>query len=550
MGRIPDHYLPPKALWPELIVPDEFSDTPERLNLAHHLLDRHIEEGRGENPAIKYQDRTITYFELQRLVNRFGSALKDTGAQPQDRIGIRMHNSPDAIMSILAVEKIGAVPVPVSPHLTAQEMAYVIDDAEMKFLIVSAHLAEPFHGAKEMIRGKTRGIIAGEIPGSTGDEEDLRLDAMLARGSPDLDPVLLNGDDIAVILYTSGTTGLPKGCVHFVRPSVITTRLVNRYVYKIRPGDTLGGAAPVSFAAGFGTITLMPFDGGGAISLLPRFSPREMLESVARHNVTIFTGTPTLYRAVAKYPDFRRYDLSRVRLFTAGGDMLGAETLQRWVTLTGKPIWEGLGCTETLHLVTSNTMNPEPAPKSIGKPLPGVRIRIVNQQGLSCRAGEVGSLLLKAPCGTVYWKPYENGHRLLSLQESSVGDGWNRIGDAVYFGPRGNIYFVSREDDIIKSSGYRIAPAEIEEVLSQHPAVADVGVIGVPDPDRGQIARALIVLKEGHEATPALQQSLREFLKRRLATYKMPRQMEFRLSLPRSSSGKLLRRVLRAIARA
>lgn len=549
MGRLPDHYLPPKKLWPEYLVPDEFSDTPTRLNLADFLLDRHIREGRGGNPAIKFQYQTLTYSELQRLTNRFGNALIKAGAKSQDRIGIRMYNSHLAVASIFAIEKIGAVPVPISPLWTAKELAYVIDDAEIELLIVNAVLAGELQGAKELIGGRVRGIIIDGEPETVRECGDLSFEEMLAEGSPRLSPVLLEDGDIAVILYTSGTSGRPKGCVHFIRQTVINTRLVNRYVYRVRPGDVLGGAAPVSFAAGFGTLTLIPFEGGGAISLLPRFSPREMLESISRHKTTVMTGLPTLYRTLAKLPDFKRFDLSSVRLYTTGGDSLGAETFERWKALTGKPVWEGLGSTELLHLVTSNTMSSEPAPKSVGKPLPGIVLSIADQHGNECDAGEVGSLRIKAPSGTLYWKPYANGNRLLDLQTASVVDGWNCIGDAVYHGPRGNIYFIAREDDMIKTSGYRISPAEIEEVISLHPVVADVGVIGVTDPVKGQIAKAVVVLREGVMDTRGIVESLREFMKSRLAPYKLPRQIEFKGKLPRSASGKLQRRVLRMISK-
>jgi 2-aminobenzoate-CoA ligase len=548
MGRIPDHYLPPEKLWPEYVVPEEFSDTPTRINLADFLLDRHIREGRGKNPALKFQDRVMSYSELQILVNRFGNALIEAGVEPRDRVGIRMNNTPAAIVSILAIEKVGAVPVPTSPLWTAREVAYVIDNAEMKFLIASAHLEEQFQSAKALITGRTRGIIAGEDRKQIRAGGDLVFDDLLDSGGPDLDPVFLDGGDIAVILYTSGTTGMPKGCVHFLRQTVIETRMVNKYVYKIGPGDTLGGASPVSFAAGFGTLTLMPFEGGGAISLSPRFAPREMLESISSHNVTVVTGLPIIYHTLAKVPEFRKFDLSPVRIFTSGGDTLGSETLERWKALTGKPIWEGLGSTETLHLVFSNTMNPEPVPKSVGKPLPGVKARITNPQGRECRAGEAGSLCIKAPSGILYWKPYESCNRLLELQRMSVRDGWNLTGDAVYRGTRGNFYFASREDDMIKTSGYRVSPVEIEEVIASHPAVTDVCVIGITDPTRGQIPKALVVVREG-VIEAVLREELRELMKQRLAAYKLPRQIEFRKKLPRTAGGKLQRWMFRQVAK-
>jgi 2-aminobenzoate-CoA ligase len=356
---------------------------------------------------------------------------------------------------------------------------------------------------------------------------------------------MLKADDVGIMLYTSGTTGLPKGCVHFVRPAIIEAKLVNKYVYKMKPGDVLGGAAPVSFAAGFGTFTLLPFEGGAAISLIPKFAPPDMMDLIQKHKITVLTGLPTAYRALMKFPPFKNYDSSSVRLYTSGGDALGAETLDAWVKLTGKPIWEGLGGTEMLHLVTSNTMNAEPVANSIGKPLPGVQVRVINAEGKDCKAGEIGSMILKGASGTLYWKPYEDNEKLLKSQKKGVVNGWNQMGDAVYANEEGNIFFVSREDDMIKSSGYRIGPAEVEEAIAKHPAVADVGVVGVPDPDKGQITKAVIVLKPGFEGGDKLSEELKEFLKEYIAVYKLPRVFEYVDTLPRTPTGKLLRRKLR-----
>jgi len=307
----------------------------------------------------------------------------------------------------------------------------------------------------------------------------------------------------------------------------------------------LGGAAPVSFAAGFGTFILLPFEGGAAISLIPKFTPADMMDLIGKHKITVLTGLPTAYRGLMKFPDFKKYDVSSIRLYTSGGDALGAETLEGWKKLTGKPIWEGLGGTEMLHLLTSNTMNAQPVPNSIGKALPGIQVRVVNPEGQDCKPNEVGSMIIKGPSGSLYWKPYEDNEKLLKSQKKGVVNGWNQMGDAVYMNEEGNIFFVSREDDMIKSSGYRIGPAEVEEAIAKHPAVADVGVVGIPDPDKGQITKAFIVLKPGFEGGDALFEELKTFLKEHIAVYKLPRAIDYVDALPRTPTGKLLRRKLR-----
>lgn len=545
MGKIPEKMLPPKELWPEYIVPQEFADTPDELNLADFLLDRHVREGRGDNPAIKFMAQTVTYAQLQEMVNKFGNSLKNAGVEPQDRLGIRLVNSIQAVVAIFAIEKIGAIPVPTSPLWSGEEVAFVANNAEMKFFIVNAPLMPPVEQAKPNFQFGTKVITIGGNADEVKAAGNMVYEEMLAAGSAELDATMLKGDDIGIMLYTSGTTGMPKGCVHFVRPVVIETKLVNKHVYKMGPGDVLGGAAPVSFAAGFGTFTLMPFEGGAAISLIPKFAPPDMMELIQKHKITVLTGLPTAYRALMKFPKFKDYDTSSIRMYTSGGDALGAETLEAWQKLTGLPIWEGLGGTEMLHLVTSNTMNAEPMPNSIGQALPGVKVRVVDPEWNDCEPDQVGSMVLKGPSGSLYWKPYVDNERLIKSQKKGVVNGWNQMGDAVYMKADGNIFFVSREDDMIKSSGYRIGPAEVEEAIEKHPAVAEAGVVGIPDPEKGQITKAFVVLKEGHEGSDEFFEELKEFLKEHIAIYKLPRAIEYRTELPRTPTGKLLRRHLR-----
>ena len=545
MSKLPENYLPPEDMWPEYLVPEEFSDTPPELNLADFLVDRHVREGRGDNPAIKFMDKTISYAQLQQQVNKFGNSLKKAGVEPQDRIGIRLVNSPQAVVTVFAIEKIGAIPVPTSPLWSAEEVAFVANDAEMKFFVVNAPLMEQVEKAKANFKHGTKVVVIGGNADEVKAKGNMVYEQMLEAGSAELAPTMLKANDIGIMLYTSGTTGMPKGCVHFIRPAVIEAKIVNKHVYKMKPGDVLGGAAPVSFAAGFGTFTLLPFEGGAAISLIPKFSPPDMMDLIQKHKITILTGLPTAYRALMKFPAFKNYDVSSVRLYTSGGDALGSETLKGWQELTGKPIWEGLGGTEMLHLVTSNTMNPEPVPDSIGKALPGVQVRVIDESGKDCKPNEVGSMILKGASGTLYWKPYIDNERLLKSQKKGVVNGWNQMGDAVFMKEDGNICFVSREDDMIKSSGYRIGPAEVEEALEKHPAIAEAGVVGIPDPDKGQITKAFVVLKEGYEGSDEFFEELKTFLKEHIAVYKLPRAIEYRESLPRTPTGKLLRRHLR-----
>lgn len=343
MSKIPESYLPPKELWPDYVVPDEFADTPMKLNLADYLLDRHIREGRGDNIAIKFMDKTFTYAQLQTMVNKFGNALRDAGVDVQDRVGIRLVNSPQAVITIFAIEKIGAIPVPTSPLWSAEEIAFVANNAEMKYFVVNAPLMAPVETAKANFEFGTRVVVIGGVPEEVKAAGNLVFEEMLEKGAPALDAVMLDAEDIGIILYTSGTTGMPKGCVHFVRPSIIEAKLVNKYVYKMKPGDVLGGAAPVSFAAGFGTFTLLPFEGGAAISLIPKFSPPDMMELIPKHKINLMTGLPTGYRALMKFPAFKDFDISSVRLYTSGGGRSGGGNPGRVAKAYGKTHLGGAG---------------------------------------------------------------------------------------------------------------------------------------------------------------------------------------------------------------
>ncbi|NTW36155.1 MAG: acyl-CoA synthetase, partial [Syntrophobacteraceae bacterium] len=346
MGKIPENFIPPKDTWPEYIVPDEFAKLPAEANIADFLIDRHVREGRGDNPAIKFMDKAISYTQLQQMVNKFGNALKEAGVESQDRVGIRLVNSPQAIVAIFAIEKIGAIPVPTSPLWSGEEVSFVANNAEMRYFIVNAPLMDAVTKAKPEFKHGTKVIVIGGKADEVKAGGDQVFEEMMEKGSPALDATMLKANDVGIILYTSGTTGMPKGCIHFVRPTIIEAQIVNKYVYKLAPGDTLGGAAPVSFAAGFGTFTLLPFEGGAAISLIPKFTPQEMIELISKHKIPVLTGRPTAYRGLMKFPDFKKHDISSIRMFTSGGDALGAETLEAWRGLTGKPIWEGLGGTE------------------------------------------------------------------------------------------------------------------------------------------------------------------------------------------------------------
>lgn len=544
MGKIPADYLPPKELWAEYTSPAEFP-VPDKLNLAEFLLDRHVKEGRGDNTAILFGDTKLTYKDVLAMANKFANILKGLGVESQDRVGIRMTNAPEAVAINFGIMKLGAIPVPVSPLWAKEEVAFVVNNAEFKVFVVSFPLMGPVEDSKPEWQFPTKVVVVGGKPEDVEAKGNISFAKAMASASDQFQNVMTDPWDIGVILYTSGTTGQPKGCVHFVREVYIESQLVNKYVWKLGPGEVLGGSAPVTFAAGYGTFCIVPFAGGGAISLLPKFTPDDMMATIQKHKVTVVTGLPTAYRKLLEMPNFDKYDISSVRMYTTGGDALTGKTLSQWQAKTGKPIWEGLGGTEMMHLVTSTAIGGVPMADSIGRAIPGFEIKVVREDGTDAGPGEVGSMLIKGPTATLYWKPYVQDNKLLNTMKKGIKNGWNMMGDAVMMDKDGYIFFQAREDDMIKSSGFRLAPTEIEDAIIRHPAVRDDAVVGIPDEIMGQKVVAMVELEPGHSPSQELASDIIKSCMDVLATYKLPREVVFMDAIPRTPTGKIIKKDLR-----
>ncbi len=546
MGKIPADYLPPKELWAHYTAPEEFKKYASgQWNIAEEFLDRHVKEGRGDQAAVLFGDQKISFKELLAMANRFANVLTKLGVEPQDRVGIRLTNTPEAIAINFGIEKCGAIPVPVSPLWAKEEVTFVLNNAEFKVFAVSFPLMAAVEAGAHEFEFPTKLLVVGGNPEEVEAKGYVSFAKAMAGASDQFSNVKLNPEDIGVILFTSGTTGQPKGCVHFVKEVLVESALVNKFVYKMGPGDVLGGSAPVSFAAGYGTFCLIPFAGGAAISLLPKFTPDDMMSTIQKHKITVITGMPTAYRRLLEMPNFKDYDLSSVRMYTTGGDALTGKTLAMWQAKTGKPIWEGLGGTEMMHLVTSNTMSEVPVPDSIGRALPGFEIKVVREDGTTAGPGEVGSMMIKGPTGTLYWKPYIQENKLLKSMKKGIKEGFNMMGDAVMMDKDGFIFFQAREDDMIKSSGFRLAPTEIEDAIIRHPAVRDDAVVGIPDEIMGQKVVAMVELEPGHTASQELASEIIKSTLDLLAMYKLPREVVFLSSIPRTPTGKIIKKDLR-----
>ncbi len=531
-------YLPPRELWPTRIYTlPEFAAYPDRFNPTEELLDKAVSSGRGERAAILFEDQRISYAQLLAQANKLGNALRELGVGEGDRVLLRTPTIPPAIAANFAVLKLGGVITPISPLFSRAEIAHVANDAEAVAIIVHAALLGELEAARENFKTLRHIIVVGGDAAELKPKGYLLYGELLQSGGATLSPVRRARQDLAVLLYTSGTTGRPKGTAHLVEEMLIVPDTFGKYGWRVTENDVVGGSAPLAFGAGYSTFTTIPLRFGAAASLIAKFEPEKMFETIQKHRITVLSLAPTAYRKMLQVPDVKKkYDLSSLRVCTGGGESLTAPTYHALKEELGLEVFEGLGTTEMMYVFVSNVVKMRAKPGSFGTVVPGYEVKVVNEEGKDAPTGEIGHFLVRGPTGTLYWRDPEK------QQHAITADGWNRAGDYVYSDEDGQFWFVSREDDIIKSSAYRIGPEEIETTLATHPAVADVGVIGIPDALRGQIAKAFVVLKPGQTATP---EELIEYCKDKIARYKLPREVVFVNELPRTPTGKLLRRVLR-----
>ena len=531
-------YLPPREFWPKrLYTLPEFATYAPRFNPTEELLGKAVAAGRGDRTAVLFDDQRITYSQLLNNANKVAGALRELGVKEGDRIILRTPNIPPALVANFAILKLGAVCTPTSPLFSRNEIAHVANDSEAVAIIVSAALLGEVEAARENLQTVQHIIVVGGDAAEAKAKGFLAYGELLQSGNPAVDPVLRNREDVGLLLYTSGTTGRPKGTVHFVEELLIVPDSFGKYGWKVTENDVVGGSAPLAFGAGYSSYATIPFRFGAAASLIAKFDPEKMFETIQKHKVSILTLAPTAYRKMLQVPDAKtKFDLSSLRVCTGCGESLTAPTYHAWKEKFGLEIFEGLGTTEMMYVFASNVVSRKAKPGSFGQAVPGYELKVMDEDGNEPKAGNIGHFMARGPTGTIYWRdPDKQRHAVNS-------EGWNRAGDFVYVDEDGYFWFVSREDDIIKSSGYRIGPEEIEVTLAAHPAVSEVGVIGVPDEVRGQIAKAFVVLKPDQTLSP---EELLAFCKGKIATYKLPREIVIVSELPRTPTGKLLRRVLK-----
>jgi 2-aminobenzoate-CoA ligase len=522
-----DH-LPPRELWPELIFTRPELQYPARLNCVTELLDKWVTAGRGDAPCLISPAEMLVYAQLQARVNRICNVLvQRLGLVPGHRVLLRSANNPMMVACYLAVLKAGGVVVATMPLLRARELAYPIEKARIHLAVCDARLATDME-ATRALAPTLRRIVYFHTDAADG------LEAMTAGASETFPACDTACDDVCLIGFTSGTTGEPKGTMHFHRDVMAVCDSYSRNVLRPRSTDRFIGSPPLAFTFGLGGLVLFPLHAGASTVLLERAGPDELLEAIPRFRATICFTAPTAYRAMLG--KLASADISSLRACVSAGEHLPRATFEAWLAATGIKLMDGIGSTELLHIFIAAQVE-EIRPGATGRPVPGYEAKVIDEDGREVADGTIGRLAVRGPTGCRYLAD-QRQHRY-------VQNGWNITGDTYMRDADGYFWYQARNDDMITSAGYNIAGPEVESALLLHPAVAECAVIGVPDADRGNIVKAFVVLKPGHDGDAAMTQALQDFVKATIAPYKYPRAIEYRTELPKTQTGKLQRFRLR-----
>ena len=524
--------LPPRAQWPDFLFALPELNYPERMNCVVDLLDRWLAAGHGERPCLISPAETLTYAQLAERVNRIANALtRDLGVVPGHRVLLRGPNSPMMVAAYLAVIKAGGVVVATMPLLRAKEIAYPIAKAKIRLALCDHRLADEMEKAKAQAGDLERIVYWG---GGTPDA----LEARIAKpGYESFQACDTASDDVCLIGFTSGTTGEPKGTMHFHRDVLATCDSYGRHVLRADATDRFIGSPPLAFTFGLGGLVLFPLRVGAATVLLEKVSPDDLLPAIAKFGATICFTAPTAYRAMLG--KLAAHDISSLRKCVSAGEALPKATFDAWQAATGIKILDGIGATEMLHIFIGSPEG-EVRPGATGRPVPGYEARVVDAGGNEVLPNTVGRLAVRGPTGCRYLAD--------PRQRQYVQDGWNITGDTYLMDADGYFWYQARSDDMIVSAGYNIAGPEVEAALLAHPAVAECGVVGAPDEERGQIVKAYVVLRPGHTGDAAATKLLQDHVKATIAPYKYPRTIEYVTALPRTQTGKLQRFELRRMA--
>jgi len=528
-----DHLPTPEQL-PEFLFNLPELHYPDRQNCVTAFVDDWLAAGHGQRECLIAPSERLSYADLAERVNRIANVLtRDLGIVPGNRVLLRGPNSPMMVAAYFAVIKAGAVVVATMPLLRAKEIAFPLNKAEIRLALCDARLAEEMEKARALASGLERIVYWGR-------ESAASLETLMMKpGYERFDACDTASDDVCLIAFTSGTTGVPKGTMHFHRDMLAICDTFGKYVLRATRDDRFIGSPPIAFTFGLGGLVLFPLRVGAAAVLLEQAAPDDLLSAIEKFRATVCFTAPTAYRAMLG--KVTEHDLSSLRKCVSAGETLPAATFEAWLAATGIRIIDGIGSTEMLHIFISA---PEEAmrPGATGRPIPGYEARVIDDAGTELPPGKAGRLAVKGPTGCRYLRDQR--------QAEYVQDGWNVTGDTYIKDADGYYRYQARSDDMIISAGYNIAGPEVETVLLTHPAVAECGVVGQPDAERGQIVKAYVVLNQGFTADSTLARALQEYVKSAVAPFKYPRSVEFVASLPRTETGKLRRFELRRQAAA
>jgi 2-aminobenzoate-CoA ligase len=522
--------LPPRSQWPALHYDLAELQLPPQVNLVAELLDRAGEKGWGDRPMLRSPRRTLTYEQAREQVDRLCRLLvEDLGMVPGHRVLLRGGNSIGMALAWLAVVKAGGIAVATMPLLRARELGDIIDKAQPELALCDAKLCEELELARA-----GRPVLRKVVRFNSPDAAD-SLEALAAPKSGSFTACPTAADDIALLAFTSGTTGQPKAAVHSHRDVLAACEAWPRHVLKASPEDIVIGSPPLAFTFGLGGLLLFPMWAGASVYFPDGpYTPESMVRTIRDVGATICYTAPTFYRQSA--PFARELGVGRLRTSVSAGEGLPDATRQLWKEATGIEMLDGIGATEMFHIFISSG-GADVRRGAVGKVVPGYTAKVVDEDGREVPRGTVGRLAVVGPTGCKYLDD--------PRQANYVRDGWNYPGDAFLQDDDGYFFYQARADDMIITAGYNVGGPEVEDALLRHPAVAECGVVGKPDEERGMIVKAFCVLKPGHEPGPEMVRSLQEHVKATIAPFKYPREIEFVASLPRTETGKLQRFRLR-----
>jgi 2-aminobenzoate-CoA ligase len=530
--------LPPPELWPDICSPNlpELESYPDRLNAASALLDVAVARGWGGRTAVRFGGLAWSYLDLQEKADRVARVLvEDMGLRPGERVLLRSPNTPMMVAAWLAVLKAGGIAVATMPLLRAREVSVIVERAQVSHALCSVDTLEALSQAR------SAAPVLQHVALFTADGEGSRPEADLDRALK-LKPhvpfpaVDTSADDPALIAFTSGTTGRPKGCVHFHRDVLAICDAFPRHVLGARMDDVYTGTPPLAFVYGLGGLLCFPLR-YGACTAFPteRATPEVLLRTVVEQQCTVVFSSPSMYRSLAEAAG--SFDVSSLKKCVSAGETLPATTFEAFRKATGLRVIDGIGSTELLHMFVA-AAGDAIRPGATGRAIPGYEVRVADDEGRTVPAGELGQIAVRGFTGCRYLDDAER-------QGAYVRDGWNYPGDVYTMDADGYFWYQARADDMIISAGYNIAGPEVEAALLDHPRVRECAVVAAADPERGTIVKAFVVLRDADGAGEGLVRELQEFVKREIAPYKYPRAVEFVSELPRTETGKLQRYKLR-----